>query len=161
MKNIILILLLIFISGCSKIKLGELDSGIKYSLSTPKSNPNEISIHGYSHDKNGNKIQLKDLLNLGAKKVKSLNKNYFVLIGSGTSNLNGFPINTYSELKRYINLHKNNKKFSTTGSNLGLGKNQLRTTLGSIELHILAVGDEYKNSFISVWDVEKTIADTE
>jgi hypothetical protein len=117
-----------------------------------------------SFDSIGEKPKSNDAIRMqlytASKLTLDENKKYFVITNDGASNLEGFPINTYSELVRYMNLAKNNKKFTTTGGNMGIGKQPLRNSFGTVTIKFVPVGDEYENSFISVWDAKKTLEDT-
>jgi len=158
MRNLIMLVsvaMATLFSGCADVvKYSTLEpSGLKYMKAI---DGDEIIVRTY--DK---RFTLKDALHILSKEVLDRNASYFVLTSSGTNNLEGFPINTYKELNRYISLHETNPKFTTNGHNYGIGKTKtLRHRSGTIRLFALIVGDEYKNSFISVWDANKTFNDT-
>ena len=156
MRNLVLMatIAIMLFSGCAEIKTLTLQpSGIKYTK-TKKKDLVTVS----SFDK---RFTIKDALHIVSKEVLDMNRSYFVLTSSGTNNLEGFPINSYKDLDRYINLHNTNPKFTTNGYNYGIGKTKtIRSGRGRIRLFVMPVGDEYKNSFISVWNAKKTFEDT-
>ena len=157
-KNMIMVVIAILIfSGCiggKDIKIGKLN-GVNYSISYDKEDK-ELYIDYWGGD-----LSLKEELHILSKKVLDLNETSFVLTGTGVNNLNGFPINTYKELNRYVELHNKNKKFTTNGYNGGIGKTRtIRSNFGDFIIYAMIARDEYKNSFISVWDAQKTFNDT-
>jgi hypothetical protein len=147
-------MVLMFLGCGAKVEFGKLDSGKEYSLSVES---DSIIVVGSTTK---DKLTLKEGLNIASRKVLDLNQTSFILTGSGVSNLNGFPINTYEDLLRFVKLSETNEKFVTTGGNMGVGRYPIMNSFGNLDIRVLPVGDEYKNSFITIWDANKTFHDT-
>jgi len=149
-KNIIIIALgTLLLTACAgKLTFGKIH-GKEYLLEVNKDK--SVFLEGLS---------LKDELHIVSKTYLDMNVSTFVLTGAGVNNLEGFPINTYKDLNKYVELHNSDNKFTTNGYNGGIGKTTaLRDNFGGFRL-IAMPADKYKNSFISVWDAKKTFDET-
>jgi len=138
-------------SGCSKPEVKS-KNGVEYKLWSKENNSLKFG--------DGSGLSLKKQLNIAAEESRKRGYSYFVLLNAGVNNLNGFPINTYSELVRYHTLQKRKSSFTTNGKNQNRGKTPLRTKSGKFSIWFKPVGNEFKNSFVSVWSVEQTLRDT-
>lgn len=139
-------------NGCAKPEVKKSAGGVEYNL-WPKDN-NSFKFG------DGSGLSLKQQLNIAAKESRKKGYQYFVLLNAGVNNFNGFPINTYGELVRYHTLQKRKSSFATNGKNQNRGKTPLRTGSGGFSVWFKPVGNEYKNSFVSVWSVSQTLRDT-
>ena len=167
MKKIISLtsIAVLLLAGCTKLASVSNYAGIEYRLYYDFNAPNAYDIRFLNRDmtsyKNyiGLKKALKVNLKIAAVETKKKGFNYFVLTNDGVNNLNGFPINTYSELLRYVTLKQRKSSFATNGTNQSRGKWPL-LTLSTVNIGFKPVEDKYKNSYISVWSVEQTLRDT-
>lgn len=163
--SIFLFLTMIFLTtGCTKLTPKLSHEGIDYRLYYDFEADDAYNISFKDRDLTsyrdvGVDNALKLNLKIAAIETKKKGFNYFVITNAGLNNLQGFPINTYKELMRYITLHERKESFATGGGNNGRGKWKLIDN-GHVHIGFKPVGDEYKNSFISVWDAEQTIQDT-
>jgi len=82
---------------------------------------------------------------------------HFVLLNNGVNNLNGFPIDNYRDLKRYVTLHARKKTFQTNGANFGRGTRRLIWDTGTVAPYFRPVkmNKDLRNSYISVWSVSR------
>ncbi len=153
MKKTILILMslvaLFIFSGCAKPEMKTKD-GVEYNLWPKENNSFKVS---------SQKLSLKQQLNIAAKETKLKGYPYFVLLNAGVNNLNGFPINNYKELVKYISLKKRKPSFQTNGQNQRRGSVPLIHGT-SIRVLFKPVGKKVKNSYISVWPANQTLQDT-
>ena len=159
MKNILLATIVaLFVTGCaSKIEMGTLTKpkGDKINITLVEKSENVFFVESY----NG-ALTMAEAMYLASKKIQSKGFNYFAITSAGANNLNGFPINTIKDLYKYVLLHDQNPIYQTDGRNVNVGDSPLREKLsGNLQIKFVPLGDEYKNSYISVWDVKKTIAD--
>lgn len=101
---------------------------------------------------------LKAQLTVAARYAKTKGYNYFVLTNSNVSNLNGFPINKYSDLVRYLTLSERKSSFSTDGNadiydGIIIGGNYTE-----MYVRFRPISNEIANSgAISVWKVSDFI----
>lgn len=104
---------------------------------------------------------LKEELRVAATESQKKGFDSFVILNTGSSNMEGFPINRYSELKRYYTLRDRKPSFQTNGKNQRRGDHPLRSPNGSFQLWFKPVNKtEFNNTYISLWDVEQTLRDT-
>jgi hypothetical protein len=168
MKRVYLVSLLFILflnTACTKITPKLSYQGVDYRLYYDFEANDAYNINFLDKDlTNYRKVGLEKALKLNLKiasiETKRKGFNYFVMTNPVLNNLEGFPINSYKELLRYITLHKRKKSFSTAGGNQGRGKWKL-VDGGHVQLAFKPVGDEYKNSFISVWSADETLKDVE
>jgi len=163
MKKIILSLItfvtMFVLSGCvgGTSTTGLSKNGGKYYL-WERSN-GDFAIHPLNSG-----LSLKEELRIAAETVKSKGYSKFVILNSGVSNLEGFPINTSPELERYVTLKKRKPSFQTNGRNQSRGKYPLKISSDrysdSFQLWFKSVGNEFDGTYISTWDVEQTLRDT-
>jgi len=154
MKKFISLMALVAVfmfSGCSQPEVGKFN-GKSYNLWEKEKGTYKVSSLG--------RLNLKEQLNVAALETKKRGFNYFVLLNAGVNNLNGFPINRYSELRRYISLQSRFPSFQTNGKNQKRGNTPLRFGKDRVRVLFKPVGNEYKNSYISVWSVAQTLRDT-
>ncbi len=132
MKNIILsvgLLITVFsLSGCGKIgPKFQAESGEEYYISkqgdgeygfsAPATDLTNVREKGTRvHSEKVKRKNLKNQLIAAAKYTKSLGYNYFAVTNINISNLNGFPINNYNDLARYITLSERKSNFATNGT---------------------------------------------
>ena len=168
MKKVYLVLLLFVIlitTGCAKLTPKLSYEGVEYRLYYDFEADDAYNISFENryltwYRDVGVQKALKLNLKIAAIETKRKGFNYFVLTNAGLNNLSGFSINNYKDLIRYITLHKRKKSFATGGGNQGRGKWRL-IDHGHVHIGFNPVGDEYKNSFISVWNVDETLREVE
>ncbi len=172
MKNIILTVSLIAVMfgilGCGSIgpkittASGEAyymtkQSGGDYAFSAPATDLTDVQKEGEKvHNASVKRKTLKFQLTAAAKYTKKLGYKYFVVTNVNISNLNGFPINNYRELSRYITLAERKARFATNGtardSNALIGNG----TYPDMRLRFMPVSNAVANSgAISVWKVSE------
>ncbi len=167
MKKIILSLMAlaisILISGCSNvIAKGIEPSGKTYTL-WEKDGIYSIAadtrrVHESSEYIDEENKVLKSQLNIAAKETKKMGYNYFVLVNDNVNNLNGFPLNNYKNLSRFITLKKRKPSFATDGQDRG--EDNLIST-GAMRIRFKPVSATMlNNGLISVWSVSQTLKDT-
>jgi len=159
--TLVAIIATLLFTGCAKnsdIALGKLHQkdGKEVSIKIVASSEDEFYVASYGKGA----LTMAEVMYLAATKVKEKGFNYFAITNSGANNLNGFPINTIKSLYTYVTLRTNNPLYATNGGNAGIGEKPLRQkTIGRLQVKVAVLGDEFKNSYISVWDVNKTIAE--
>jgi len=157
--------ILFIVSGCTKLTPKLSHDGIDYRLyydfeAKDAYNISFINRNLTSYRDVGIDEALKLNLKIAAIETQRKGYKYFVVTNAGLNNLEGFPINRYEELLRYITLYKRKKTFATGGSNQGRGRWKL-IDHGEVHIGFKPVDDKYKNSFISVWDAEQTLKEIE
>jgi len=161
---LVLALFLLLNTGCAKITPKLTHDGVDYRIYYDFEADDAYNIRFMNRDlisyrKVGVEEALKLNLKIASIETQKKGYKYFILTNNGINNLQGFPINSYGELMRYITLKKRKKSFATSGGNQGRGKWRL-IDHGRVHIGFKPVGDEYKNSFISVWDAKQTLLDT-
>ncbi|CAA6823880.1 MAG: Unknown protein [uncultured Sulfurovum sp.] len=161
----LLLLTISLMSGCTKLTPKLSYKGVDYRLyydfeANDAYNISFIDRESTWYRDVGVDNALKLNLKIAAIETQRKGYKYFVLTNAGLNNLEGFPINRYKELMRYITLYKRKKSFSTGGSNQGRGKWKL-IDHGHVHIGFKPVEDKFKNSFISVWDAQQTLKDIE
>jgi hypothetical protein len=154
---------LLLSTGCAKITPKLTHDGVDYRIYYDFDADDAYNIRFVNRDLTSYRdvgIEKALKLNLKIASIETQKKGYkyFVLTNNGINNLQGFPINTYTELIRYITLKKRKESFATSGGNQGRGKWRL-VDHGKVHIGFKPVKDEYKNSFISVWDAQQTLLD--
>ncbi len=164
-KNIILISSVIglLLSGCGTPPNVAVENGEEYYYTESS----DGSIYLKDHSKlnritkstslANDKEALKRELRIAAKITKKKGYSYFVILNKNVSNVNGFPINRFKELYRYISLHKRNNDYYTSGR---LKKDGL-IQVASFHLKFKPVTSKVLDTYISVWSVEQTLKDTQ
>ena len=151
-----LILVTLAFNGCgAKSQKGLTPSNKEYIIWEKGNNIYKVS----SWTKN--RINLKDALNAVAKDTKARGFDSFMILNDGVNNLQGFPIHTYKSLRRYVDIKKvKGMKFVTDGKNLNRGLPLLeRMRVESVQIKYKPLNKDL-NSFVSVWNADKTINDT-
>jgi len=101
---------------------------------------------------------LKTQLNAAAKQTKKMGYNYFVVTNSNVNNLNGFPLNNYKNLGKFLTLKKRKPSFATNAHG---SKPSSLVAAGAIYLRFKPVPSSMlKNGLVSVWSVKQTLRDT-
>ncbi len=108
------------------------------------------SVHSATVKRKNLKIQL----TAAAQYTKKLGYKYFAVTNVNISNLNGFPINNYNDLARYITLSERKSGFATNGTardSKGLISNG---TYPEMFVRFMPISDSVANSgAISAWKV--------
>lgn len=168
MRKIILSLMavagLVMFNGCAKPDKKTYDE-VEFNIWPAENNSFKISGSGnknrvYSKDYKSYNTPIKRQLRLAAEETKKRGYSYFVLLNAGVNNINGFPINSYKELVRYVTLRARKDSFQVSGRNQDRGDTPI-IDVSSVRVWFKPVGAEYKNSYISVWSVEQTLRDTQ
>lgn len=123
-------------------------------------NNSRVSVPGvYGHNASIKTKSLKSQLIEVSKYTKKLGYNYFVLTNVNISNLNGFPINNYKDLSRYITLSERKSNFTTNGRARSSDSLIIGNGAGaSLNLRFMPVSSKVANSgAISVWKVSDFI----
>lgn len=166
MKKVIMLVVAIsavVFTGCAKPDKVTKD-GQEYAIWPQDNNSYSISAPAYTDNiergvAKSYEAPMKRQLKLAAEITKQKGYSYFVILNAGMSNLDGFPINTYKELLRYVTLGPRHKTFQINGRNQGRGTIPF-LDLTRVRLWFKPVGQEVANSYISVWSVEQTLRDT-